>query len=269
MTMIQAAEWPSECGTAWVAQAVAPPRSPAAEGAGRRALIYGEKRDPIAFDVDDLAQTMVAAFRRHPHINNVMTHLCGAQWARVEQALREILDSRKVPDPLSPLAENLVELMDAERGVTGRILKPYVRELLDRTLPHALAVRLLEQMHGHARASAMRALHEPRPAGGPVSRAIASVGAAPSGVRDAVRPTSKAPSRMLSSVSRVIRRFKCFARMQGQSLGASDMGGRTSRDRLDGIWAAARIGLCEYPGCMVMRMEKLEQERGVSERWRL
>ena len=74
--------------------------------------------------VGDLAFLVVAAFRRHPHINNVLTHISDANWERVEQALRAILDPLAASRDLSPLARNIVDLMCADRGVTGRILKP-------------------------------------------------------------------------------------------------------------------------------------------------
>lgn len=80
--------------------------------------------------LDDLATRVAAAFRRHPHINNVLTHISGANWSRVAQALKSILNPRAESRELSPLACNLLDLMCADRGVTGRILKPYYRDQL-------------------------------------------------------------------------------------------------------------------------------------------
>jgi uncharacterized protein (DUF2249 family) len=94
-------------------------------------------------DLGDLVQRLVAAFRRHPHISNVMTHISGAKWERIEQALRAILDPSATQNDLAPLARNIVELMWAERGVTGRILKPYLHELFAGILPRPVADRLL------------------------------------------------------------------------------------------------------------------------------
>jgi hypothetical protein len=89
---------------------------------------------------------LVASFRQHPHINNVMTHICGSQWTRIEQALRVILSPASTRHDLSPLARNVVELMWAERGVTGRILKPYLRELLARKLPPRVCEQLWDRI---------------------------------------------------------------------------------------------------------------------------
>jgi hypothetical protein len=96
--------------------------------------------------VGDLAIIVVAAFRHHPHINNVLTHISGANWERVEQSLRAILDPLAASRDLSPLACNIVDLMCADRGVTGRILKPYFRDLLARVLSPHLAALLTDHV---------------------------------------------------------------------------------------------------------------------------
>ncbi len=89
----------------------------------------------VEFDLGDLVHTTVAVFRRHPHINNVMTHICAGQWERIGQALRLIFNPLATLNDLSALAQNIVELMCAERGITGRILKPYFHASLARVLP--------------------------------------------------------------------------------------------------------------------------------------
>ncbi len=96
--------------------------------------------------VGDLAFLVVAAFRRHPHINNVLTHISGANWQRVEQAQRAILDPLTASRDLTPLARNILDLMCADRGVTGRILKPYFRGLLARILSPHLAGLLTDHV---------------------------------------------------------------------------------------------------------------------------
>lgn len=78
----------------------------------------------------DLVFAMVAALRKHPHVSNVLTHISGQSWARVEQTLRLILDTNTTRRDLTPLGRNVVELMWAENGVTGRIFKPYLLQLL-------------------------------------------------------------------------------------------------------------------------------------------
>lgn len=95
-----------------------------------------------AVDAADLALTMVANFRAHPHICNVMPHTSGGNWTKVEKALVAILDLERDEAKLSKLAENIVELFCAERGVTGRILKPFFAQLLTAYLP-AEAARAL------------------------------------------------------------------------------------------------------------------------------
>ena len=117
--------------------------------------------DPLEFDLERLVQRLVAAFRWHPHINNFMTHICGAQWERIEQALRVILRPVATWGNLSPLAQNIVELMWAERGVTGRILKPYFREVLTLNLSQRVAEHLLSHFAGLSSAMKRDAFYPP------------------------------------------------------------------------------------------------------------
>ena len=74
-------------------------------------------------DLDVLASALVAAFR------------AGARWDDIERALHVILNSVAVPFGLSRLEANIIDLICAERGVTGRIFKPYFEMLLTRLLP--------------------------------------------------------------------------------------------------------------------------------------
>ena len=106
----------------------------------------GMPHDDREISVDDLAFLVVAAFRRQPHISNVLTHISGANWERVEQALRAVLDPLAAGRDLTPLARNIVDLMCADRGVTGRILKPYFRDLLARVLSPHLAALLTDHV---------------------------------------------------------------------------------------------------------------------------
>jgi hypothetical protein len=94
-------------------------------------------------DLDNLVFCVAAAFRGHPHINNVLTHISGANWNAVEKALHVILDPRAGSHDLSPLARNIVDLMCADRGVTGRILKPFYHERLVALLGDQVASRLI------------------------------------------------------------------------------------------------------------------------------
>jgi hypothetical protein len=106
----------------------------------------GMAHDDREIAVGDLAFVVAAAFRRQPHLNNVLTHISGANWGRVEQALRAILDPLSPSCDLTPLARNMVDLMCADRGVTGRILKPYLRGLFARILSPHLAALLTDHV---------------------------------------------------------------------------------------------------------------------------
>lgn len=72
----------------------------------------------LEFDLEDLVETVVVLFR------NPLATL----------------------DDLTPLARNIVELMLAERGVTGRILKPYFCFLLAKCIPPRLSEYLIRRV---------------------------------------------------------------------------------------------------------------------------
>ncbi len=105
-------------------------------------MIPSDDHDRFEFAIGDLVEILVAVLRRHPHIGNVINHICGGRWGDVDQVLRVILDPRTTCNDMSPLAENVLELLWAERGTTGRILKPYFRSLLNKLLPADPASRL-------------------------------------------------------------------------------------------------------------------------------
>ena len=113
---------------------------------GRRGAFAEAPADRREVNIEAFVLRLVAAFRRHPHVSNVLTHICGAQWERIEQALRVIFGPAAASGRLSSLADNLVELMWAERGVTGRILKPDLREFLASILPQRPAELLLDRV---------------------------------------------------------------------------------------------------------------------------
>jgi hypothetical protein len=75
--------------------------------------------------IDELAFRVLVAFRLHPHLSNVLTHISGAHWAKVERSLNSIFDLTTTSGSLSTLDQNIVDLMCADRGITGRIMKPY------------------------------------------------------------------------------------------------------------------------------------------------
>ena len=101
----------------------------------QRRLLAAASNKTVNIDLDNLVKDIIAAFRSHGHICNVMTHISDTQWDQVENALRVILDPRTGWQALNPLAENIVDLLCADRGVTGRIVKPYFKSLLAKMLP--------------------------------------------------------------------------------------------------------------------------------------
>ena len=101
-----------------------------------------------ALSIADLAFRIFAAFRAHSHISNVLTHISRSNWKHVEGALNVILDPATTSDGLSPLTRNILDLMCADRGITGRILKPYFHAVLHRLLGPTGA----RQMIGHIEA---------------------------------------------------------------------------------------------------------------------
>lgn len=111
----------------------------------------------MALSLEVLAAAVVASFRANNHISNVMTHISGARWDHIESALRSILDPAVAPVGMSRLEINIVELVCAEGGVTGRILKPYFKSVLDRLLPPVSTAGLLvhlSALHEVAQSSA-------------------------------------------------------------------------------------------------------------------
>ena len=108
----------------------------------QRQLLAAASNKTVNIDLDNLVKDIVAAFRSHGHICNVMTHISDTQWAQVENALRVILDPRTGWQALNPLAENIVDLLCADRGVTGRIVKSYFKSLLGKMFPSDVVTRI-------------------------------------------------------------------------------------------------------------------------------
>lgn len=100
-----------------------------------------------ALSTGELAFRTLAAFRAHPHVSNVLTHISGANWAKVEQSLNRILDVTTTSNTLSPLEQNIVDLMCGDRGTTGRIFKPYFHAILLRVLEPDRAERLIGHIY--------------------------------------------------------------------------------------------------------------------------
>lgn len=92
-----------------------------------------------------MAFTIIAVFRGHPHISNVLAPVAGGDWRKAERAIATILDPAADGRVLPPLERNLVRLLRAERGTTGRLLKPYFEQLAER----ALGVDQAKQLFAH------------------------------------------------------------------------------------------------------------------------
>jgi hypothetical protein len=89
---------------------------------------------------------LTTAFRTHAHINNVMTHIASGRWDRVEQALGTIISPEASVASLTPLGRNIVELLWAEGGTTGRIMKPLFIDLCRRAVPAPSAERWIDHV---------------------------------------------------------------------------------------------------------------------------
>lgn len=105
-----------------------------------------QSRGRLELSTSELAFRIFAAFRAHAHINNVLTHISRAKWSEAEQSLNRILDLSTTSDGLSPLEENIIDLMVGERGITGKILKPYFLAVLHRIVEPNRAERLISHV---------------------------------------------------------------------------------------------------------------------------
>jgi hypothetical protein len=111
----------------------------------------------------ELAFRIFAVLRAHPHINNVLTHISRAKWVEVEHALNRILDPSTISDDLSPLEENIIDLLVGERGITGKILKPYFQAALHRIVEPSRAERLIRHVNALYLELEWKVQHPPPP----------------------------------------------------------------------------------------------------------
>src|SRR5665811_2481918 len=70
----------------------------------------------------------------------------GASWAKVEQSLNVNFDLATTSGSLSSLDQNIIDLMSADRGITGRVMKPYFHAVLRRVLEPDHAQRLIRHI---------------------------------------------------------------------------------------------------------------------------
>ncbi|WP_271599428.1 hypothetical protein [Bradyrhizobium sp. CCBAU 45384] len=111
----------------------------------------------------ELAFRIYASFRAHPHICNVLTHISRAKWSEVERSISSILDPATTSDELSPLGRNIVDLIVAERGITGKILKPHFHAVLHRLLDPPQSERLIRHIEALFRDLELMAQHPAQP----------------------------------------------------------------------------------------------------------
>ena len=120
-------------------------------------------KDRLEFSTAQLAFRILAAFRAHPHISTVLTHISRAKWTEVEHALNRILDPSTTTDGLSPLEENIIDLIVGERGVTGKILKPYFQAALHKIVGADHAQRLIRHVNALYLELEWKVQHPPPP----------------------------------------------------------------------------------------------------------
>ncbi len=89
------------------------------------------------------ARRLSLAFRGHPHLSNVLTHVAAGRWDHLEAALIVLLAAPSDIVPLSPLERNLLDLLWIEGGITGRIMKPLFFEICRAALPPEAAERCI------------------------------------------------------------------------------------------------------------------------------
>lgn len=118
-------------------QRASPAQAPRANATPTRNLPRG-----MDFDLDRLIAAWVDVLRDHSHLANVLAHISRNNWREVERALRSVFDGSTQGRDLSKLARNIVELLCADRGATGRIMKPYFRDFLAASLTPTQARRL-------------------------------------------------------------------------------------------------------------------------------
>lgn len=81
-----------------------------------------------------LAEDLSSAFRRHPHLGNVLTHISSGRWPRVDEALQPLFTPSSKGFEVGPLTRNILELICDNRGTTGRIMQPFFQTYLSRRL---------------------------------------------------------------------------------------------------------------------------------------
>ncbi|WIJ26981.1 hypothetical protein [Devosia sp. RR2S18] len=124
-----------------------------------------------SLDPQTTADLLIIGLRDHPHFNNVLTHVLHADRPLAQKSMERLL---RLEDeaPLTSLEANLVSLLCGERGVTGKMMRPWVAAQLRRLLSEQDASRIEHTWHAwhtlnmllpvRFRTSAMPALRHPK-----------------------------------------------------------------------------------------------------------
>lgn len=91
-----------------------------------------------------LGEIFVASLRWHPHLGNVLTHISSRNWRRVEESFVILFDPTADAFTLTPLTQNILELVCDNAGTTGRIMRPFLLKSLARNLSGEDAARIEE-----------------------------------------------------------------------------------------------------------------------------
>jgi hypothetical protein len=119
-------------------------------------------------ELDRLTFALVAKFRGHGHLCNVLTHVGSGNWRAIEQSIATILRPRARAARLGVIDRNIVELVAGGRGITGPIMRSVFFDTVAREAGAQDARRirrkiagLHERMHGESRPAAKRSHTQP------------------------------------------------------------------------------------------------------------
>jgi hypothetical protein len=78
----------------------------------------------------------------------MLTHLASGDWSAIEQAIAAILGPRACSKRLSNVARTILELICDDRGATGRIMRPFFFNAIERIAGEPEMKRLEKQVEG-------------------------------------------------------------------------------------------------------------------------
>ena len=114
-------------------------------------------------ELDRLTFALVAKFRGHGHLCNVLTHVGSGNWRAIEQSIATILHPRARAARLGVIDRNIVE-----RGITGPIMQSVFFDTVAREAGAQDAKRIKRKiaglhgrMHGESRQAAKRGHKQP------------------------------------------------------------------------------------------------------------